>query len=142
VTAVPTALEAREPVRGHANARQTVRARPVIAPYIRRIVDPPRLKFLSRSKCVESQLCRTVPCPCRVRRYPWIGRRVCAGFAEDSNDKHVHIRQCSGSCERGGDAGIRSDGTAGPAELTRFDALPVVRASTGHRQGFSQSRIS
>jgi hypothetical protein len=48
VPAVPTALEAREPVRGHANARQTVLARAVIASDTRRIADPPRLKFLSR----------------------------------------------------------------------------------------------
>jgi hypothetical protein len=49
VTAVPTALEAHERVNGHAATRQSVRAWPVIAPYIRRIVDPPRLKFLSRT---------------------------------------------------------------------------------------------
>ena len=50
VPAVPTALEAREPVRGHANARQTVLARAVIASDTRRIADPPRLKFLSRTE--------------------------------------------------------------------------------------------
>jgi hypothetical protein len=48
VTAVPSALEAHERVNGHAATRQSVLARPVIAPYTRRIVDPPRLKFLSR----------------------------------------------------------------------------------------------
>jgi hypothetical protein len=49
VTAVPSALEAHERVNGHAATRQSVLARPVIAPYTRRIVDPPRLKFLSRA---------------------------------------------------------------------------------------------
>jgi hypothetical protein len=47
VTTVPTALEAHEGVGGHAAARQSVLARSVIATYARRIVDPPRLTFLS-----------------------------------------------------------------------------------------------
>jgi hypothetical protein len=47
VPAVPTAREAHERVNGHAATRQSVLARPVMAPYTRRIVDPPRLKFLS-----------------------------------------------------------------------------------------------
>jgi hypothetical protein len=46
VTAVPTVLAERERVGGHAVARQTVLARPAIAPDTRRIVDPPRFKFL------------------------------------------------------------------------------------------------
>jgi hypothetical protein len=47
VPAVPTAHEAHERGNGHAATRQSVLARPVIAPYSRRVVDPPRLKFLS-----------------------------------------------------------------------------------------------
>jgi hypothetical protein len=47
VTAGPTALNAHEGVGGHAASRQSVLPRPVIASCPRRIVDPPRLKFLS-----------------------------------------------------------------------------------------------
>jgi hypothetical protein len=42
-----TAVEAHERVSRHAAARQSVLARSVIATYARRIVDPPRLTFLS-----------------------------------------------------------------------------------------------
>jgi hypothetical protein len=48
VTAVPTVLDAREPVGRYANARQTVLARSAIASYTRRILGPARLDFLSR----------------------------------------------------------------------------------------------
>ena len=41
VTAVPTALEAREQVGGHAAARQSVLARSAIAPSAPWVVDPP-----------------------------------------------------------------------------------------------------
>ena len=48
ITAVRTALMAPERDGGHAAARQAAPAKSPIAPYARRIVDRPRLKFLSR----------------------------------------------------------------------------------------------
>jgi hypothetical protein len=66
VPAVPTALEAHERGNGHAATRQSVLARPVIAPYSRRIVDPPRLKFLSPVRLGRSPGNRSGrSCPCR-----------------------------------------------------------------------------
>jgi hypothetical protein len=56
VTAVPTVLAERERVGGHAVARQTVLARSAIAPYTRRIVDPPRFKFLSRRRALAAMM--------------------------------------------------------------------------------------
>jgi len=53
-TAVPTALEGHERVGGHAGTRQSVLARPVIASYSRRLVDPPRLTFLARVRRVSA----------------------------------------------------------------------------------------
>jgi 7,8-dihydropterin-6-yl-methyl-4-(beta-D-ribofuranosyl)aminobenzene 5'-phosphate synthase len=48
VTVVPTALKAHERVGGHAATRQSVLTRSKVTSYTRRIVDPLRLKFLSR----------------------------------------------------------------------------------------------
>ena len=48
ITAVRTALKAHERDGGHAAARHAAPAKSPIAPYARRIVDRPRLKFLSR----------------------------------------------------------------------------------------------
>ena len=47
-TAVRTALTAPERDGGHGTARHAALARSAIAPYSRRTVNPPRLKFLSR----------------------------------------------------------------------------------------------
>lgn len=56
MTALATVFDAREPVRGHANACQMVLARTVIASYPRLIVDPPRLRFLSRGRAQASRV--------------------------------------------------------------------------------------
>jgi len=68
---------AHERVGGNAAARQTVLARSAIAPYTRRVVDPPRLEFLSRragaacagsSPLVLEVLCRRLKASQRLLR--------------------------------------------------------------------------
>jgi hypothetical protein len=56
-----------ERVNGHAATRQSVLVRPVIAPYLRQIVDPPRLKFLSRAADSDHAMRRVTSALARLR---------------------------------------------------------------------------